>query len=38
MRTIVEPALVPLPTSGSLCDDVERRFAEDPNVVMLRRR
>ena len=38
MRIVEEPILVPVPDSGSLCDDVERRFAADPDVVMLRRR
>lgn len=38
MRTFEEPALVPVPDTGSLCEDVERRFAADPNALMLRRR
>ena len=38
MREITEPALVGPATSGSLCDDVERRATQEPNELMLRRR
>ena len=38
MREITEPALVGAATTGSLCDDVERRALQEPDELMLRRR
>ena len=38
MREITEPALVTVASTGSLCDDVERRAKQEPGEVMLRRR
>ena len=38
MREFSEPGLVDYPSSGNLCDDVERRAGANPDEVMLRRR
>ncbi len=38
MEKYHEPVLVPYPTEGNLCDDVELRAAREPAAVMLRRR
>lgn len=38
MREVTEAALVAVPEAGSLCDDVTRRAAQQPDDIMLRRR
>jgi long-chain acyl-CoA synthetase len=38
MREFTEAAIVAVPETGSLCDDVERRASQQPDEVVLRRR